>query len=428
MPLSIAKAGAKERETLEQQRRQANERWIRDVVRAKQRKEDELGLRKDGPRSEPSRQGANLWWQCCHCSNKALTPELCPKCAHLRCRHCGDVDDPRRQAATAKSIPLKSHIERHSPAGIDVKALIRKGQQLQLPLIVEGVEYETIPDTGCSVNIVHPNVLFEVEKRGAFIDRSQQPKSISLQIANGESVEVMGPFYLNCAFLDRRSDVVQQKFYAATQLSSRISFLLCMEFLERFQIFTLNSHRLIERTRCDQYNPKLYNVGLTCPEVFLTLNGIHVSVRADTGSELDLIDVEYASSKGFTTQRLQGNDPREIELVDGSRVPLVAKTLMKVGVRRSDLMSQQAVSEKDQRHQAVTGRHSAPRTDVREVTIIPQQRTFYVSKGLKLVVVAGQELLDSMDAFRRCVVSGLPVNCAAAMYPVPYRPPPPPRK
>ena len=74
-----------------------------------------------------------------------------------------------------------------SPADAEIKALIRKGQQLHLPLMVEGEEYEAIPDTGCRVNIVHISVLVKAWKKGGRVTRSPQPlQSLSLRIANGD--------------------------------------------------------------------------------------------------------------------------------------------------------------------------------------------------------------------------------------------------
>ena len=60
---------------------------------------------------------------------------------------------------------------------------------------------------------------------------------------------------------------------------------------------------------------------------------------------------------------------------------------------------------------------------------VPQERTFYISSGLSFIIVAGQELLHAMDAFRRFAVSGKSEDCATPIFKVrnqrtgPQRPP-----
>ena len=306
-----------------------------------------------------------------------------------------------------------------SPADAEIKALIRKGQQLHLPLMVEGEEYEAIPDTGCRVNIVHISVLVKAWKKGGRVTRSPQPlQSLSLRIANGDSVEVRGPYYLRCAFLDHPSDQVRQRFYAAKQLSSRISFLMGMEFLDRFQLLTSNSHRLVQQKPHREPVPRLLSAGAKCPQISLMLDGVQVVAQADTGSELDLIEKFFAQTNGFRTQDLNEDDPHETELFDGRRIPLVGKILVKVGLQQRSLFSHETAPNESTTQHVKEGKATVRQTLEIESPELPQERLFYISDGLRAVVVAGQELLHSMDAFKRCFLSGKSEDCATPIFKV----------
>ena len=51
----------------------------------------------------------------------------------------------------------------HPTVAHGIKAVIREGEKLRLPLLVEGQLFETIPDSGCGVNIVHSTLLAKVQ-------------------------------------------------------------------------------------------------------------------------------------------------------------------------------------------------------------------------------------------------------------------------
>ena len=160
----------------------------------------------------------------------------------------------------------------------------------------------------------------------------------------------------------------------------------------------------------------------------MTLNGIYLpDVHADTGSEVDLIEESLAKGPHFWSIRLDHSDPHEIELFDGRRVPLVRKVSVQVRILPSALNSNQTSPTTVQGFLSeANGEGTRPR--VTETSDVPQQRMFYVSRGLEERVVIGQELLDSMDAFNRCILSGKPSDCATPTFKVPWCKPKPPGK
>ena len=190
-----------------------------------------------------------------------------------------------------------------------------------------------------------------------------------------------------------------------------------MEFLDHFQLLTLNSHRLVPGTSHLEPTPRLLSAGTKCPQISLMLDGIQVVARADTGSELDLIEDHFAKRCGFRTHRLEEDDPQELELLDGRRVPLVGKILLKVGIHEKDLVSFDTTNQSATQHDEEEW-NNAQRTTSSGSIDLPQERLFHISTGLSSAVVAGQELLHSMDAFRRCLLSGESEDCATPIFKV----------
>ena len=151
------------------------------------------------------------WWRCCngHDNNPELSPRRCPICGDVRGNHCyiyhgGNGLKPRSQHSRADSATTSAQHQTGSAPLVapEVRALVRRGQQFHLPLLVEGQQYETMPDSGCSVNIVHPTLLANLQNDKAVTYSHEPLESILLEIADGQVVEVIGLYYLSCAFLD----------------------------------------------------------------------------------------------------------------------------------------------------------------------------------------------------------------------------------
>ena len=191
-----------------------------------------------------------------------------------------------------------------------------------------------------------------------------------------------------------------------------------MEFLDRFQLLTENSHRLVQQKPHREPVPRLLSAGAKCPQISLMLDGVQVVAQADTGSELDLIEKFFAQTNGFRTQDLNEDDPHETELFDGRRIPLVGKILVKVGLQQRSLFSHETAPNESTTQHVKEGKATVRQTLEIESPELPQERLFYISDGLRAVVVAGQELLHSMDAFKRCFLSGKSEDCATPIFKV----------
>lgn len=167
------------------------------------------------------------------------------------------------------------------------------------------------PDSGSDDNIISRKL---ADHFGLQIVDVQHPAPSTFVLANGRTVSAVGQVNLKCAFRKELPDtpLMDCVFYVFQTLA--VPMIIGIEFLQATKTLTKHRDRLVQELVPSMRALRVCSVGRSKRDVVCRLGNYVACATADTGSDLDLVSPEFASSRAFKVE----DSCHELEFADGS--------------------------------------------------------------------------------------------------------------
>ena len=242
----------------------------------------------------------------------------------------------------------------------ETMASSRSIRKVDLPMIIQGSTFISRPDSGSEENIIAADVLSTLDVKLDFAPEHRK----EFRIANGRSVWALGRIVVNCTFARDRTVELRCIFYVFPTLTSPL--IMGMPFLDETQTLVKHQYRLRPRT-IPSFRPiQLSSLNSPRKRLYCLVDAQPRLANADTGSEIDVMSLEYALKRGFSMTAV-GLSSSTVQFADGSTSELVGKVSVSI----------------------ILGTPEGPRVTT----------TFYVLDGLTCDVLFGEDFLDKTKAF-----------------------------
>jgi hypothetical protein len=172
---------------------------------------------------------------------------------------------------------------------------------------IDGRETDCFPDTGAGANYISYK---RVRQLGAQIDNSATG---TVKTADGGVSKTLGTVLIPFAFRGE-SKIYKLEFNVVRKCIRDI--ILGSPFLRVTETFTRFRHRVGRRLR-NMFSCQVRYLGAPQQQVFGRLDGVPTSALPDTGSDIMLLDAEYARLRGYQIDK-RHHHQRELEFADGS--------------------------------------------------------------------------------------------------------------
>lgn len=239
-------------------------------------------------------------------------------------------------------------------------APFRSIRRVDLPMIVQGSTIISRPDSGSEENIIAADVLSTLDLK---MDTALEHRK-EFRVANGKSVWALGRIMVKCSFAKDRTLEFHCTFHVFKTLTSAL--IMGMAFLDETQTLAKYQYRLQPRTILSFGPVQLSSLNHPRKRLYCLVNSQPRFANADTGSEIDLMSLEYVLKRGFSMTAV-GLPSSTVQFADGSTSELVGEVTVVI----------------------VLGTPEGPRL----VT------TFYVLDGLTCDILFGDDFLDKTAAF-----------------------------
>lgn len=243
---------------------------------------------------------------------------------------------------------------------LEEMARSRSIRGVDLPMIVHGSTIISRPDSGSEDNIIAVDVLSALKLK---MDTAPEHRK-KFRVANGKSVWALGQIVIKCFFAKDRTLELCCTFYVFQNLTSQL--IMGMPFLDETQTLVKYQYRFQPRI-IPKYRPIQLN-SLNSPRrrLYCLVGSQPELANADTGSDLDLMSLDYVLKRGFSMTAV-GLSSSTIQFADGSTSELEGKVSVSI----------------------VLG----PPEGLGTLT------TFYVLDGLTSDIILGEDFLDKTTAF-----------------------------
>ncbi|RYP09344.1 hypothetical protein DL765_008490 [Monosporascus sp. GIB2] len=244
--------------------------------------------------------------------------------------------------------------------------ITQKKTAVELPIIIETSYVTACPDTGSD-----GNAMIEAKAQSLGLRIHEDTAGTSFMLANGRRITSKGSASARCSFAKGGQQVFTIVFNIFANLATPV--VIGKDFLETTETLTKHHDRLKLSTQLSvPSSPRILHLNPPRKLLRCFLNAEEVYANADTGAEMNLASLKFASRRGF---RIERPDPkhREVVLADGSRATVVGQ----FGARFDTF-------EKPSKN-----------------TIRPrsQWKTFYILDGLTTDVLLGEDILYEIAAF-----------------------------
>lgn len=236
----------------------------------------------------------------------------------------------------------------------------RSISRIDLPMIIQGSTMISRPDSGSEENIIAADVLSTL---GLKMETAPEHRK-QFRLANGKIVLALGRIMIKCAFAKDRTMESHCVFYVFENLTSKL--IMGMPFLDETQTLVKYQYRFQPRA-IPSFRPlQLSSLNSPRRRLYCLVDSQPKLANADTGSEVDLMSLEYVLKRDFSMTAV-GLRSSTVQFADGSTSELVGKVSVFI----------------------VLGTPGG----LRVVT------TFYVLDGLTCDVLFGEDFLDKTTAF-----------------------------
>jgi len=238
---------------------------------------------------------------------------------------------------------------------------LRWHTRMDLPLRIYGTTFMARPDSGCEDNIVDERM---VAALGIYVDRSASNQKI-FRMANGRSAQAVGMASVTCYFPNEPWKELQTQFYVFARLNTPM--IVGLSFLDDTQTLVENRHRLQPRESSSRGPFKVSRVNRPKRWLRCLVNCAPVLANPDTGSDIDLMSLEYVKKRGFQWQPIEA-DESIVEFADGSTAQLSGKLVASVAICSDPFAT--------------------------------ETMTFYILENLTCDMLFGEDFLQMKDVFR----------------------------
>jgi len=207
----------------------------------------------------------------------------------------------QRGKATENSLPIPQADVPQIDAQAKYCMVPKEDAIIFLPITFENIRSPAtvlaIPDTGADVNVICSDLAQEL---GFDI---RVVANMDLQLPNGKSVRSYGVATASWRFAKSAADCSQMlecTFRVVRKVASPL--ILCRDFLKQTQTMTLHRDRLLKRACPNMQFPSVRALGDVQERFHCSLDGENVQALADSGSDVDLISLKYATKRGFRVE------------------------------------------------------------------------------------------------------------------------------
>lgn len=233
--------------------------------------------------------------------------------------------------------------------------------RMDLPLIIRDSTIISRPDSGSEENIM---MLDLAQSLNLQLDSTPEYQR-EFRMANGKYVKALGRTTANCCFAKDPMVELRCWFYVFQQLISPL--IMGMAFLEETQTLERYRHRLEIRMIPRALPLQLCSLDYPRRRLYCLADSQPKLANADTGSELDLMSLEYVQKRGFTVQQVDTTDST-VQFADRSLAQLAGRVQVNISIG----------------HEGSTW----------------YSRVFNVLEGLTCDVLFGEDFLDATAAFQ----------------------------
>ena len=333
-----------------------------------------------------------------------------------------DIGYPRDTSPRARK--LADHPRQKAEASQDdaststtrlVNPFKRAGILQDLPLTIAGKQFMIIPDTGSAVNAKDYETLRTLHSDEVIVMEDDVDHPESFRLGDSSMTAAIGQIELPCWFSDKADQQQSVIFMVFDRLADGVQAILGAPFLNINQIYTHLFHLSIPRRRLDIAIPRILRLNCSRLQMNIHLESEVAIAFPDTGSELDLISMEYARKRNFKVMELGKRDETRAQLANGRVIDLTGKVIITVAMPEAESITKHGNLIKDDLNsyageaatdgavllKVTTSLHDDP-PDASEAKTgqLSSKRTFYVFRELDCDVLLSQSLLHSMDAFR----------------------------
>ena len=278
----------------------------------------------------------------------------------------------------------------------------RQGRLLDLPILIEQREHLAIPDTGSSINAISYAALSELNLQEVIALEDDLARPDSCKLADRRMIEAVGQIWLRCAFPEAHGheEVRDVLFRVYSKLAMGVSVILGNMFLDATETLTKYTNRLKPRSlSLGHHPPRVMRLGPLASYMHIYINSLRTHAYADTGSEIDLISLDYAVRREFKIHNVFG-DERLIVFADGELGYLYGKVSIRVDLPPPQKTIQPESEALDHDDIDLAKNIAQPTVSLNGPQDEAQLRDFYVFDGLDCDVLLGQVFLDAIDAFK----------------------------
>ncbi|KAH0541717.1 hypothetical protein FGG08_003809 [Glutinoglossum americanum] len=185
----------------------------------------------------------------------------------------------------------------------------RSTQNRELHMVLGGNTIQACADTGSDENIMSAELAGNLNLR-VHKGAGDRPR---FKLGNGEIIRATGRVEIGCAFANEPETKSKCWFYVFKALATKL--IMGRRFLNSTETMTKHRDRLKPRTHLPSHIPKVLLVGSPSTRLSCRINGNHTLANADSGSELDLMSLDYVRRMGYAIDRSESS---RVQFANGS--------------------------------------------------------------------------------------------------------------
>ena len=267
-----------------------------------------------------------------------------------------------------------------------------------LPITFEGhcgpASVMAVPDSGSAFNVISLDLAMSL---GLRIEWENRDKT-ELRLLDGTTAISTAAVKAQCRFARTfytEPRKIQCTFFVLPSLVSNL--IMSAQFLEDTETFTKFRNRLVKLTLQPFSLLKLRSIGRLRQRLRCCVDGEHVEAIPDTGSDIDVVSLEYATKRKFKMQSTE----ELIEFADGTVKKVCGKVSAQLSLGMHARIIPVELSDDSERpSEAVIEEAPGPTEELQDRPVRHVvQTTFYVLDGIAVDVLIGAHSIESLNLY-----------------------------
>ncbi|KAK9780543.1 hypothetical protein SCAR479_02658 [Seiridium cardinale] len=295
--------------------------------------------------------------------------------------------------AASSRIRLTSSLTAHSHKSLQQP--LRENRRKVLRVAIHGQEDAACPDSGSQKNIMVESYAKQNRLR---IRRGREDQRI-FELGNGKKIRSVGRVRARVRLL--AGDPYPQKEWFYVFANCPVPLILGMPFLERNEILTKNRSLLEDCPLAYSQIDSVFWIGSVRNRLQCSLDSHKAIAVADTGSDVNLMSLEYAKREGYQIDRRR-EFRRRLQFGDGSQADTVGQvyvhnlTLDWRGSETRPVPMAPPLADMDANAPSF-GQGTNEESGSAQLSAV-----FFILPGLPCDIIFGRDLLETTDAFNLC--------------------------